>query len=674
MYLKVTTLAELTDHTGTQLLPQVLLTPRATHPKGLLNISSSTLQWPTIVLPSLSCWRLWSVTIRTVYMGSKTGSRLQQPLGPWLPTYETHRFWHWQLYDTTHLMFQYSQDAQPRVALQTYRNRTLTKFSPTIPTALTFMGAPVTPIDTTTGYVNLPIPWLPQPSPPPATYPTFSTIQKQFRDSLLPWQRPLFGSLRKAHSVNTMYALFQKSTRLIIVSDASVQKNGQSGFAWVIAQDTNPIWRGAGIAPGLEDDIYSGRAEAYGLLAAITFVTYYVSCYGDPIPKTNMTCFCDNAGVITNLTSLQTNDHTRPNDTTTDDRDLYLAIIAQTKKCALLSFRYQHVKGHQDKDPERQLTTAEQHNVDCDRLAKQFTINCQQQSTDLPTPQFKAAQPHLLIDGKVICRRVIPTLRMKAAAPAYWEYLRKKRNWTQADIQTIHWPVFRSALASFPSNDQRRIVLLIHNKLPLRSSKFHPHMGSKLCPSCQREHEDAGHFLACQHPERRQQFEKLKKQLLALSLKFGLHPSILTSFWLGLVTVRNTTPYPDVIDDLPNELQPTLCYQERIGWDQLFYGRLAKQWAQAIDQLHPHLALSGVQVMIKLVQAVWTYVLATWTIRNHHLHQDAGRLSIPDYQQAVQTLYEMGEKLPPDARIALFQHPLQYMLEQPPAILRPWLE
>jgi len=141
-----------------------------------------------------------------------------------------------------------------------------------------------------------------------------------------------------------------------------------------------------------------------------------------------------------------------------------------------------------------------------------------------------------------------------------------------------------------------------------------------------------------------------------------------------LASIRNTTPYPDVIDDLPPELQQSLRYQQRIGWDQLFYGRLVRQWAEAIDQLHPHIAISGVRVMIKFTQEVWTYILATWTIRNQHLHHDAGQLSIPDYQQAVRTIYEMGEQLPPDAKAALFRHPLQYMLEQPPAVLRPWLD
>jgi len=77
--------------------------------------------------------------------------------------------------------------------------------------------------------------------------------------------------------------------------------------------------------------------------------------------------------------------------------------------------------------------------------------------------------------------------------------------------------------------------------------------------------------------------------------------------------------------------------------------------------------------MTKLLQTVWEYVLATWSVRNRHLHNDAGNLSLPNYQQAVRTLYERRDQLDPDAQAALFQRPLQEMLELPPAILRKWI-
>jgi len=90
----------------------------------------------------------------------------------------------------------------------------------------------------------------------------------------------------------------------MIVSNASVQNNGQSGFAWVIAHNAMPMWHGMGLAPGPEIDMYSGRAKAFGLYAAILFLQYYLSCYNALQRKVQVSCYCDNLGLITNLNAL----------------------------------------------------------------------------------------------------------------------------------------------------------------------------------------------------------------------------------------------------------------------------------------------------------------------------------------------------------------------------------
>jgi len=285
-----------------------------------------------------------------------------------------------------------------------------------------------------------------------------------------------------------------------------------------------------------------------------------------------MNCHCDNSGVITTLTNLQKEPKLRPNDTTHNDMDLYLEITANASACTRFLFRFIHVKGHQDAKPDHQLTTPEQHNVDCDHRAKAHVQQQHPPSTSYDTPAFDAASPHLRIHRKIICCDVLSTLRQTAASPEYWEYLKKRFTWTHADVANIHWKTLQMALNSFQCNDQRRIILFIHGKLPLRTSKFHPHAGSKLCPSCQRDPEDRQHFLTCNHSEKRKLFDNLKTKLTALLTKYHLHPSILTVFWLGLLTIRNDTGYLANADDLPPELQPVLRYQTCLGWDQLYYG------------------------------------------------------------------------------------------------------
>jgi len=178
----------------------------------------------------------------------------------------------------------------------------------------------------------------------------------------------------------------------------------------------------------------------------------------------------------------------------------------------------------------------------------------------------------------------------------------------------------------------------------------------------------------CQHSERRTLFTKLKGILASITIKYSLHPAILTTFWLGLLTIRNDLPYPDIANDIPPILRVTINAQKRLGWDQLYHGRVSCMWAQAIDYLNPHLHISGRYIVVQMIKAVWAYFLATWTSRNQHLHHDDGQLSQPNYQQAVRTIYEQKSSLPLEVQDALFHRPLEQMLEQPPTFLRRWIE
>jgi len=174
-----------------------------------------------------------------------------------------------------------------------------------VPTNVPFVGPPVTPVDPTTGLINLPLCPLEDATTATIVWGPDKTLQQQFRESLTTWQQPLFGSLRKARSTNALHQRLCSNLPIILVSDASVQKDGQSTFAWIIAHKQHQLWRGQGLAPGPVEDTHSGRAEAFGLLAALTFLSYYLSCYA-PVPETaKVQCFCDNLGVITNIESNQ---------------------------------------------------------------------------------------------------------------------------------------------------------------------------------------------------------------------------------------------------------------------------------------------------------------------------------------------------------------------------------
>jgi len=497
MFLQVTTLAKITDHTGTSLLPQALVSSTNTSPKGLTNISYSTLKWPTINLPYSACWKLWSQTICTLYTGSATGMKLRTPLGQWNQQYEQYHFWHWCMADPDHVIFCLSLIAPTRIAIPVLQCRNYIKFSPTVPTAGPFAGPPITPIDPATGQVALPVVQI-DVTPQVATkIKCFRTIREQFRNMLRTWQHPMFGSLHKHKSPNKFYQQLMQQKPIMMVSNASVQKSGHSGFAWIVVHNETQLWCSQGLAPSPVEDMHSRRAEAFGILAALIFIQHYLSCY-PPVPaSTTLTCYCDNLGVITNVNSFRDDDNSCPNETTNNDRDLIIVISEVTDRCQPLELQFMYVKGHQDTKADRPLTIPELHNVACNKLAKDYVNSTPYFSTSLATPEFEAAQPHLHIDGKTICRKFITTLRHQAAFPDYEQYLCDKFNWTPDDTKQIQWGIMKHAIHNTPPNDQQHIVLFINGKLPLQASKAHPHPGSQLCPSCQHKAEDKEHFLEC---------------------------------------------------------------------------------------------------------------------------------------------------------------------------------
>jgi len=63
-----------------------------------------------------------------------------------------------------------------------------------------------------------------------------------------------------------------------------------------------------------------------------------------------------------------------------------------------------------------------------------------------------------------------------------------------------------------------------------------------------------------------------------------------------------------------------LLHQTCISWDQLYQGHFSQAWAGAIHNLHPEMAMTGSQVMIKELQTIWQYVLDIWTLCNTYLH------------------------------------------------------
>jgi len=203
MYLQVTTLAKITDHTGARLLSQAVNADGNTL-QHFQMLSQSLLTWLTIHNPAASCWRLWNTTIRKIFAGSINSNKLTEPLGTWRKTYQTHRYWKWRYLTAHHILHQPTPQQRTRAVLIVTAKQTYWTISAMIPTDLPFDGPPVTPTDMHGCRIDLPISPLPPDPKTTVPYSAMHSIPEQLRATLMRWQTPLIGPIRKFQSATCL--------------------------------------------------------------------------------------------------------------------------------------------------------------------------------------------------------------------------------------------------------------------------------------------------------------------------------------------------------------------------------------------------------------------------------------------------------------------------------------
>jgi len=131
------------------------------------------------------------------------------------------------------------------------------------------------------------------------------------------------------------------------------------------------------------------------MLTAITFLEHYIMATKLILPPqpTPITDYCDNNGLVQQVTKMQEDLILNPAQTIANNYDLTNKIY-QTIQRIPIPFSLQHVKGHQDQNSNlADLPKEAQLNVACDERARDnldiFPVNFK------PHPTLPATFPHL---------------------------------------------------------------------------------------------------------------------------------------------------------------------------------------------------------------------------------------------------------------------------------------
>jgi len=531
LFLNVTVLSEIVDHRGTHVLPAMIHPAPAAQHEQHYRQNTSTLLWPRSHPPGPAAWRAWREFITWRYL-QHNSYRLQHPLGKWLPQYQQDYQWRWQICPQTKVLFHYAWQQWwaylPERFYHThigYRNRC----SPTSAPSQTVLATPI--LFALKIHVTLPVQRI---ALPMILAPDTRPLSTRIITPPAPWAEPLWHHIQPhAHTDALRNAIIQRHI-IRFVSDATVHPTGYGACAWII-RGRNDLWTGEGYVPAPSVDMYSGLAEAYGIYMILSFFLQYTRLYPLTIqqPRT-IHVYCDNAGVITRITN-HTSDLS-PRDTLRDDYPIFAEIHYLTQQLQPFNFDFHHVKGHQDRKKDHQLSIQERLNIDCDKRASQLPPPPSELDLQY-NPRLQASYPHLCVGQQVITQKVQHILRDEATKPQYFEYLTDKFPGIRTPEQDIHWPTIRMALKWFSAADRRVLTKVMHEWLPLNAShQTSTAMQVHTCPSCHTESETVDHFFACRHPDRQQVWKNLHEQLHQHQLKQSVSNTFHDLLALGLYT------------------------------------------------------------------------------------------------------------------------------------------
>jgi len=130
-------------------------------------------------------------------------------------------------------------------------------------------------------------------------------------------------------------------------------------MAWIIHSNTK-LWSGEGIVPGPINEMYSGLAEAYGVLTALSFLQHYINQFPQMFQKLpQIYLCCDILGVITQINN-ETKYLVQPNQTIHNKYGIYQTIKEIAQSLSPANIKFVHVLGHQDNRTKKKPLTLEE--------------------------------------------------------------------------------------------------------------------------------------------------------------------------------------------------------------------------------------------------------------------------------------------------------------------------
>ena len=565
---------------------------------------------------SYHCWRNWNDACAIF---CKRNGELRQPLGKWLvPPADLRRDWPAYYHPSTQTLYR-SLDQGYSIHLRCPGGHLLEPSGEALVLPPDSVPIDYDPRDT---YIRNTLAYSKQvslPAPPPV-----SSDFQCFTRTLPEWELDLFLGLWYRESPDLLARI--ASGDFIMASDGSAPE--MASFGWVLATPDGQVLalcQGpvCGASPA------SFRAEAYGLLSCLRFVTRYLE-FHNTAATSGYQHYTDSQSLLDRITTVQNQQLLTPDDSLDADWDVVNELLLIFNSMSYPpSLKY--VKSHQDRTKKWcDLPIPARLNCEADQAARRFfwcSVDPNRDYSRVPRLPHNKVQLHLST-GTVTSTIKRPLVKA-SQGPALIQQMCNDNAWESTTPATVDWEA-HGILCRNVSHPVTHLKFL-HGILPVgvQTQWYHPRY-DKLCPCCLQHKETQFHFYRCPAESKdkwRSAFiQTIKDTCQSLGIVKALIDIMIAGvscFFNGDVENKSTCHlFPHIF---PAQYRDLIKQQNAIGWLNFIRGRWSKEWAKLQHEETKKLLRNGKKTIkgnwiVKVSNAMWESFWVAWEERNQALH------------------------------------------------------
>jgi hypothetical protein len=328
--------------------------------------------------------------------------------------------------------------------------------------------------------------------------------------------------------------------------------------------------------------------------------------------------YCDNEAVIKTINTYRQQKLT-PRMIYMANMDVFMEIFHMLEDTTL-NIRFQHIKGHQDQGP-LPLTYPAYLNQQADKWATKGLSTRQ-----IPQKEIDLYRAVVKINGLPLYSGHKKIIKNTYHAEKYMKYIGESNKWEDQTVGTIWLPVSAKSLNLLTESQRTTMTKMIQKRIPCnkREKLYYPYL-SDTCKLCADTIECTHHILRCpncnEREELRLQFIKNMKYAMRQQKTSVTTIMIFTHYIVAWLENLRPKDINILVPEATVDQRRAVEDQTKLGWDQVFYGRLSKEWGKVyqrdIEKIEHGLPNPNPEKWgITLISIAQRYALDAWYIRN----------------------------------------------------------